>query len=161
MVADVLAKLDKARELTAELQKDWRLEQLTKRTNRIRNSIKRYAIKHPGRYKRIHARCDERRYAALSLADQSVDDFVTFLLRNQTKCPHCFERLVKPALDHIRPIAKGGAHSVDNLILMCKSCNSQKGAKLNWPPAYRFRFKTMRQLCCDDFDKKPWPFLCP
>jgi len=32
-------------------------------------------------------------------------------------------------LDHIIPLAKGGPHSEDNLIVACRSCNSSKGIK--------------------------------
>jgi len=32
-------------------------------------------------------------------------------------------------IDHIIPLASGGAHSPDNLCIACKGCNSSKGAK--------------------------------
>lgn len=35
----------------------------------------------------------------------------------------------KLTLDHITPLAKGGAHTLDNFVFVCKSCNSSKGAK--------------------------------
>jgi 5-methylcytosine-specific restriction endonuclease McrA len=33
-------------------------------------------------------------------------------------------------LDHIIPIARGGRHSIGNLIGLCRSCNSKKGKKM-------------------------------
>lgn len=33
------------------------------------------------------------------------------------------------ALDHIVPLAGGGPHSEENLVVACRSCNSSKGAK--------------------------------
>lgn len=34
-----------------------------------------------------------------------------------------------PSIDHIIPISKGGDHTWDNVQLLCRRCNSQKGAK--------------------------------
>lgn len=38
---------------------------------------------------------------------------------------------VPTAMDHVKPIAKGGAHMLCNLRPICKPCNSRKHAK--WP----------------------------
>jgi 5-methylcytosine-specific restriction endonuclease McrA len=35
-----------------------------------------------------------------------------------------------PELDHCRPLAKGGEHSIDNAQLLCRSCNSWKSDRL-------------------------------
>ena len=43
-------------------------------------------------------------------------------------CPFCLQE-AKPTIDHIVPLAAGGAHMMTNLQLMCKSCNSSKGSK--------------------------------
>lgn len=43
-------------------------------------------------------------------------------------CAYCGER--KPLeLDHIEPLARGGAHDIRNATVACKSCNSSKGKK--------------------------------
>lgn len=34
-----------------------------------------------------------------------------------------------PSIDHIRPISKGGLHVWTNVQLLCRRCNTQKGAK--------------------------------
>lgn len=34
-----------------------------------------------------------------------------------------------PSIDHIRPLARGGAHAPENVQLAHKVCNSQKGAR--------------------------------
>ena len=35
----------------------------------------------------------------------------------------------KLTMDHIIPIVRGGRHSIGNLVVACKTCNSQKGSK--------------------------------
>lgn len=43
-------------------------------------------------------------------------------------CPFC-ARKADPTIDHILALANGGSHSLDNLQLMCGSCNSSKGKR--------------------------------
>lgn len=40
-------------------------------------------------------------------------------------CPFCLT-VAEPSLDHIIPISQGGLHSLSNVQLMCKMCNSSK-----------------------------------
>jgi hypothetical protein len=44
------------------------------------------------------------------------------------KCPYCNEKksLKYSQADHIHPINKGGLTTIQNMILVCKLCNSQK-----------------------------------
>ena len=54
------------------------------------------------------------------------------LFANARRCPDCRKRL-EPRdkdLDHIVPISKGGAHSILNVRVICKRCNTAKGAKM-------------------------------
>lgn len=41
------------------------------------------------------------------------------------------------ALDHVKPLSKGGAHALCNLRPACKACNSAKGAQWPFPTALR------------------------
>lgn len=45
------------------------------------------------------------------------------------RCVYCGSGSKKITMDHIQPISKGGAHSKENVVPACKSCNSRKGAK--------------------------------
>lgn len=51
-------------------------------------------------------------------------------------CPVCGNYMKRndKTLDHIVPLSKGGMHSIHNSIIVCRSCNSSKGAKdfENW-----------------------------
>lgn len=58
-------------------------------------------------------------------------------LRDQN-CLYCGQQ-AKITIDHILPIARGGAHSIGNLAPACQPCNSSKGAKTitEWKMAKR------------------------
>ena len=49
-------------------------------------------------------------------------------LRYKFKCANC-EATENLTIDHIKPVSKGGTDDPSNLQLLCKSCNSSKGAK--------------------------------
>ena len=44
-------------------------------------------------------------------------------------CRHC-GAVDDLTIDHIKPVMKGGKNKLSNLQLLCRSCNSKKGAKL-------------------------------
>lgn len=48
--------------------------------------------------------------------------------RQKGKCVYCGSKSLL-TLDHIQPLFLGGSHDVSNAQMVCKSCNSSKGAK--------------------------------
>ena len=67
-------------------------------------------------------------------ADREISRFQLRIMifgRDSNKCRRCgnTENL---AIDHIIPVAAGGDESLTNLQTLCKSCNSAKGAKLDF-----------------------------
>jgi len=51
-----------------------------------------------------------------------------FTKLNNQLCFYCGSDQ-KLTMDHIIPIVRGGRHSIGNIVVACKSCNSQKGSK--------------------------------
>lgn len=47
----------------------------------------------------------------------------------QGPCFYCGSKKAMITIDHVIPLARGGSHSIGNLVGACKSCNSSKGAK--------------------------------
>lgn len=44
------------------------------------------------------------------------------------ECVHCKSK-DSLTIDHIKPVSKGGTDNINNLQILCKRCNSKKGAK--------------------------------
>lgn len=73
-----------------------------------------------------------RRALKAKTTSESIADEIKRLLKLAKACYYCerpFSKTLKPTIDHILPLNKGGSHTIDNLCLACKSCNSKKNAK--------------------------------
>lgn len=71
---------------------------------------------------------DSRRRAAMRGGPSSSE--IRDWARKQTKvCYWCGEKCLKYHIDHYIPIAKGGEHSLHNLVISCPPCNHRKNAK--------------------------------
>jgi hypothetical protein len=54
--------------------------------------------------------------------------FKKLLHKYNFKCVECNAQ-EKLSIDHIQPVSKGGSDDLSNLQILCRSCNSKKGAK--------------------------------
>jgi len=103
---------------------------------------KAYRAKH-AELKRAHYQTPRGRAAAIAKmqrrratrAGASRNDFTReqWLLLQETfqhRCAYCGRR-AKGHLtqDHVTPLSKGGAHTLNNIVPACQSCNSSKGVK--------------------------------
>lgn len=51
------------------------------------------------------------------------------IIRSAKTCFYCGIRSRRMEIDHMVPLAKGGAHSKDNIVMACGPCNRAKSAK--------------------------------
>jgi len=64
-----------------------------------------------------------------SSGSHTAKDIANLLVKQKGKCPNCLSKLDKYHVDHIVPLAKGGANSPDNLQCLCPACNVRKSDK--------------------------------
>jgi len=57
-------------------------------------------------------------------------DWRRILQRHRQACAYCGRSGVPLQQEHVIPIARGGRHSVGNLVPACQPCNGSKGSKL-------------------------------
>jgi 5-methylcytosine-specific restriction endonuclease McrA len=80
---------------------------------------------------RAHRRKHERVAATLWLEDGTLDSATIHHLFSATSCPYCDVMMTSKdkTLDHIVPLSRGGLHSIRNVLVCCRRCNTQKAGK--------------------------------
>lgn len=73
-----------------------------------------------------HTKTHKRRAEAAGVAHIPYSR-TAIMIRWKRKCCYCDERATH--LDHVTPIAKGGADVESNMVPACAGCNLSKGAK--------------------------------
>ena len=73
----------------------------------------------------------------------TAEDLNEMRRRQENSCNLCGCELneANETLDHVMPLALGGAHNMDNFQLLCGSCNYAKGKK--HPSGFKFRTSIM------------------
>jgi hypothetical protein len=62
---------------------------------------------------------------------RKIPDAVRALVvdRDGLVCRYCRSEVEVPNLDHVIPFSRGGEHTVDNLVVACRACNTIKHAR--------------------------------
>lgn len=115
-----------------ETRKIWvanNLEKLRERDRRRAGQRKEYLKQHPEKNKKYN---DTRNYKrrALNKNISPLNGNEREYLREYMGdlCFYCGQK--KPeTLDHLLPLTRGGDNSIENLVLACRPCNSQKNNK--------------------------------
>lgn len=77
----------------------------------------------------IRARLAANKRRALTKGGDLTIEQTQNLMERQKRCAYCKKLFTKkrPAtIDHVVPLSKGGLHTLSNVVLACKSCNSSK-----------------------------------
>ena len=78
---------------------------------------------------KIRRRLAASKYRALRKEGDATLEEINALMQRQTKCAYCkkkFTGKMPATIDHVIPLSKGGLHTISNLVLACRSCNSRK-----------------------------------
>jgi 5-methylcytosine-specific restriction endonuclease McrA len=63
----------------------------------------------------------------------TFNEWIEILKQYHFRCAYCnkeFDLFIKPTIDHIIPISKGGDNIKENILPACQSCNSKKNNKI-------------------------------
>lgn len=109
--------------------KVWQYNQVYREKNReaVKKKAKEYRDANP-----LVKRASEAKRRAIkkksggSYKPQEIKDLIT---KQKNKCIYCKSVLNKYHIDHIVPIISGGSNSIDNIQILCPTCNCRKSSK--------------------------------
>lgn len=115
--------------LKSKVRKDYDAEYNKKNSEKKRLTAKEWAKNNPDKRKFIIFNYDSKRRAIKKKGDSFIA--VKQWADNQQKiCYWCnVECKSEYHIDHYVPLAKGGTHTIDNLVIACPKCNLTKNAK--------------------------------
>jgi 5-methylcytosine-specific restriction endonuclease McrA len=97
---------------------------------RIRENSKRYrSLPHV----KLSIKSQKLKRRTLASEGDVTASFLEHLFASQTSCAYCnrpFCPDLKPTVDHVFPVSKGGTHTQDNIVLACQPCNRRKSDKI-------------------------------
>jgi 5-methylcytosine-specific restriction endonuclease McrA len=91
-----------------------------------RADVKQYRLANP----EIYTLYGQKRRAKMAGCEYKLtaEQWREIQARFKYRCAYCNERSARLTMDHVVPISKGGAHSADNIVPACKTCNCSKQA---------------------------------
>lgn len=96
-----------------------RTQEIAKVRNWKQNNSKKVSLQNHRRKNRVDRQCD----------GTITPDYLANLKAQADYCSYCKSRLYEDnkTIDHAVPIALGGLHSVNNIVVCCENCNLRKG----------------------------------
>ncbi|MXP42991.1 HNH endonuclease [Allopontixanthobacter sediminis] len=107
-------------------------EYASKRTEQNRERSQRWVRNNPEKARAIRTHHNSKRRSKI-ITGASKSDIFKWTSRQRKICFYCGKRCENRfEVDHFVPLAKGGAHEIDNLRISCRSCNRRKCATDPW-----------------------------
>jgi len=125
--ATAKTNLQSWREKNKPQMKKWR----DKPQNKAKTKLRDKKYKQSSKGKELNKITQHKRRVNLKNAGSYTIEEINKLRRLSFGiCPKCLKYFGDDlTIDHIKPISKGGDNTIKNIQLLCKSCNSSKGAK--------------------------------
>ena len=101
---------------------------------RFQASMHRYRVSDRGRETRQLCEARRRTKKREGVCTLTKAEWRDILERYNQSCVYCNRSDLKLTQDHVIPISKGGHHTKENVVPACRSCNSRKSARLDYPP---------------------------
>lgn len=120
-----------AKDNAARVQANHR-EWQDKNRDKMREIMKRHYAASPGRYRNYAREAEFRRRTREKQGRVGRADYQLVILMSNGNCGICAKEVAREDLsyDHIIPISKGGAHSLENLQLAHVYCNKRKAGMM-------------------------------
>jgi hypothetical protein len=93
--------------------------------------------------KKEHLRRERVRNSEKTLTESDIEFLINFQNNRCASCGREFTESLGYQLDHILPVSKGGGFTLQNVQLLCKTCNCSKGNKMI---LYRKSFDTQMEV---------------
>lgn len=81
------------------------------------------------KFKIAHALRQAQRRLRVGAERITPEEWSDILLEFSHRCAYCFVSTPKLVIEHVDPLARGGTHTIDNIVPACRSCNSRKHVK--------------------------------
>lgn len=125
--------------------KDIELDQVGEAIAELEDSCGRFMTKTgplgPENFEKYQARM--RRRAAQGVPDPV--DMKAVRACSDSICSYCLQPGAT-TVDHVLPVARGGDHSLDNLVLACFTCNRSKGAQTPLEMLVKGAFRSVTKI---------------
>lgn len=103
---------------------------------------RRYARTDKGRFSRRKTEIKRKHQIKATGCTLTREQWTEIKDRFGHRCAYCGRPMDRLEMDHVQPLSKGGAHSAQNIVPACRTCNAHKGAGGAMPFAVKVTFAT-------------------